>query len=144
LSLTQYCSKVYVVRRSDRFRARPHFVEKVQNHPAIEVLDNTVVTRIEGNGGVEEVRIRTPHDGSERGLRCAGVFPFIGLAPNAAFVPPAVARDESGYLVTDDALESAVRGLWAIGAVRHGYGGLLSDAIREAGAVANSVVARLR
>jgi thioredoxin reductase (NADPH) len=58
------------------------------------------------------------------------------------FLAAEYARDAAGFLTTSDRLETSVPGVWAIGAVRSGYGGLLSDAIHDARDVATAVRAR--
>jgi len=90
---------------------------------------------------VEKVRLK--RDGKTEELACAGVFAYVGLEPNAAFAPAEIARDERGHLVTNDAFETAVPGIHAIGAVRAGYSGLLRDAAAEAQRVAEAVAKRL-
>ena len=60
------------------------------------------------------------------------------------FVPATVARDAGGFLLTDAGLQTAMPGVFAAGAVRSGYGGLLTHAVAEGVASANSVGALLR
>jgi thioredoxin reductase (NADPH) len=73
----------------------------------------------------------------------AGVFASVGLEPNSACAPPGIRRDERGHLLTDGAFETSTPGIWAIGAVRAGYSGLLRDAVVEAQRVAQAVRDRL-
>jgi len=54
-----------------------------------------------------------------------------------------VGRDERGFLVANDACETGVAGIWAIGAVRSGYSGLLIDAALEARKVAERIARHL-
>jgi thioredoxin reductase (NADPH) len=77
-------------------------------------------------------------------LPCAGVFACVGLEPNSEYLPPEVRRDERSCVVTGDALETSVPGIWAIGAVRSGYSGLLRDAAAEAKRAAKLVSERLK
>jgi len=55
-----------------------------------------------------------------------------------------VVRDERGFLVANDTCETGVAGIWAIGAVRSGYSGLLRDAAAEAKRVAQAAASRLK
>jgi thioredoxin reductase (NADPH) len=87
---------------------------------------------------VERARIRYA-DGRSEEIPCAGVFAYVGLEPNAEFLPPEYARDAAGFLTTNDKLETSVSGVWAAGAVRSGCGGLISDAIGEAQRVAAAI-----
>jgi len=143
LVLARFCRKVHVVHRGERFRARAHFVELVGAAPNIEVLWNTTLEAILGGKMVEKARLRGVRDGATRELPCAGVFVNVGLEPNAEFLPPAAVRDAAGRVVTGEDYETAVPGLWAIGAVRSGYSGLLADAAAEAASVGRSVASRL-
>jgi thioredoxin reductase (NADPH) len=90
---------------------------------------------------VEKVRVR--REGRIEDIASAGVFAYVGLEPNSAFAPPDVGRDGRGHLVTNDAFETSLAGVWAIGAVRAGYSGLLRDAVIEAQRVAEAVRARI-
>ena len=140
--LTHYCGKVLLIHRGTAFRAQPRFVEQVQANPKIEIRFGSTVEAVLGDKMVEKIRVNTG-SGSEE-LAVAGVFAYIGLEPNAAFVPEAVKRDATGRLVTGDTLETALPGLWAAGAVRSGCGGSLEDAMQDAKRAAEAVAARLQ
>jgi thioredoxin reductase (NADPH) len=140
--LTHYCAKVLLLHRGSAFRAQPRFVEQVQANAKIELRFGSRVEAILGGQMVEKILVKSTA-GSEE-LAVAGVFAYIGLEPNAAFVPDTVERDATGRLLTDVTLETALPGLWAIGAVRSGCGGSLEDAMRDAKQAAEAVVARLK
>jgi thioredoxin reductase (NADPH) len=133
LALSQFASKVTLLMRGTAPRARPDLVERVAANAKIVQLANSRVMEIVGNSekGVEGVRLETAGEG-ERTIACAGVFVFIGLEPNTRFLPPEISRDSSGGLITSDHCATALPGLWAVGAVRSGCGGLLTDAAADA------------
>lgn len=130
--LSQFAKKVTIVMRGQKPRARAKFVEVVQAIPNIDVLQQTEVTAIEGTvqQGVTGVRLRTG-DGAESTHTCSGVFVFIGLKPNADFLPESIDRDDAGGVMVSHAGETSIPGIWAVGAVRSGYGGLLADAEQD-------------
>jgi thioredoxin reductase (NADPH) len=142
LVLAKFCSKVRVLHRGDRLRAQKHLAEQAGANPKISIMWKTTVDAILGGKMVEKVRVRDT-SGKTDEIPCAGVFAYIGLEPNAAFAPPGIVRDAGGHLVTDDALETAMKGIWAIGAVRAGYSGLLKDAAAEGERAAKAVSERL-
>ena len=111
-------------------RARSHYVGRIEANKAISVMSNHVVLEILGEGRVSGVRVRNLENDSEPVIACTGVFPFIGSEPNSAFVADCVAL-ENGYVVTDGRFESSVPGIFAVGAVRKGYSGQLTDALLE-------------
>jgi thioredoxin reductase (NADPH) len=102
---------------------------------------NTTVEAILGGKMVEKVRVR--RNGNTEEIAAAGMFAYVGLEPNVACAPMNVRRDERGHLVTHDRFETSMPGIWAIGAVRAGYSGLLRDAVVEAQRVAEAVRDRL-
>jgi len=63
---------------------------------------------------------------------CRGLFVFVGLPPHATLLGPEVARDADGFVVTDARFETALPGVFAVGAVGAGYGGRLTQAVAEA------------
>jgi thioredoxin reductase (NADPH) len=139
--LAKFCRKVHIAHRGDSFRAQKHLAEQVRANPRISILWKSSVEAILGAKMVEKVRVR--RDGKTEDIASAGVFAYVGLEPNAACAPSGVVRDGRGHLVTNDAFETSMAGVWAIGAVRAGYSGLLRDAVIEARRVADAVRDRL-
>ena len=130
LALTLYASKVTLVMRGDAPRARQEFVDQVAANDKIELLSGTQASEFIGDDmGITGVRIVGP--GGEQVVPCSAIFVFVGLDPNTCFLPAEVARDDAGAIVTTG-LQSSMPGLWAIGAARSGFGGLLADASADA------------
>ena len=136
--LSGFARRVHLVHRGSEFRARRDFVDAVKKQPKIQLHLRTVAEAAIGETGVRAVRVCGLDDSQSREIACAGFFPFIGLDPACEFVPDRVKRDAQGFLVTDDAMRTTLPGLHAAGAVRSGYGGLLSQAMAEGVAAANS------
>ena len=143
LHLAAYASAVTIVTRGEGFRARQRYVARAADDEKFQFRWSTEVVEILGRDGVEAVRLRDRTDGGIEELPCRGVFVFVGLAPNAEFLGPLVARDASGFVVTDSALETATPGLFAVGAVRSLYPGRLTSAVGEATAAALAASRRL-
>lgn len=141
LVLSRFCSRVHLLHRGERFRARRHWVDRVSANPKISIMWNTTVVALFGDKMVENVCVRGTRDGQVREVACAGIFAYIGVEPNSACLPAEVRCDEKSFVVTDDVLQTSVPGLWAIGAVRSGYSGLLHDAVAEARHAAQAAVA---
>ena len=141
LVLSKFCKKVHIVHRGDKLTAQQHLVDHAKADAKISYIWKSTVEAILGGKMVEKVRVK--RDGKSEEMPVAGIFAYVGLEPNAAFVPQGVARDANGHLVTNGTFETGVPGLHAIGAVRAGYSGLLKDAAAEAKSVAESVRKRL-
>lgn len=117
--LTRYASRVYIVHRRDTFRASPVIQERVRANPKIAVVWDSVVERIEGDGGaVKHLALRNVKTGATSVLPVGGVFVFVGFRPNTGVVRGHFDHDEAGYIVTDAQMRSSIPGLWAAGDVR--------------------------
>lgn len=128
LALVHFAGKVTIVMRGAAPRARADLVARVAAEPKIVLLPNTEVREIVGDAsGVTGVRLASGDT-----LPCAGVFVFVGLDPAAHFLPAEVERDAVGAVVAGEDGRTGHDGLWAIGAVRAGFGGLLADAEADA------------
>jgi len=143
LVLANFCRSVRVATRGDRLRAQKHLVDKAAANSKISILHKTTVDAILGSKMVETVRLKSTADAKTEHIGAAGVFAYVGLEPNSGFVPQSMARDDGGHIMTDAAFETTMRGIWAIGAVRAGYSGLLRDAVPEAKRAAKAVRERI-
>jgi thioredoxin reductase (NADPH) len=142
LVLAEHCARVHIVHHGTAFTGRADLAARLAGHANVTVIANAEIERIEGADGVERVVVKRLDDERRIDLPCKGVFPYVGLLPNTAFLPPDFERDASGYLVTDGTLETSVPGAFAVGAVRAGYGGLLDEAVRDGAVAARTVAAR--
>jgi thioredoxin reductase (NADPH) len=143
LALSQYVGTLTILMRGAQPRARAELVEQVRQLDNATVRTGVEVQAILGESTVNAVEVRSQGDTNER-IECAGVFVFVGLTPNSEIAPAGVARNAAGAIVTDGAMQTAVAGVYAAGAVRAGYSGKLVDAVREAKAAAESVARTLR
>jgi thioredoxin reductase (NADPH) len=117
--LTRYASKVFIVHRRGQFRASPIVQKKVFDNPKIEVVWDTVVERIEGDGGkTTHLELRNVKTGAGSRLPVGGVFVFIGFRPNTGVVQGHFTHDSGGYMLTDDHMMTSIEGLFAAGDVR--------------------------
>lgn len=144
LHLAQYASRVIIVIRGTRPRARRTSVERIKTLPNVALRASSEVVAIAGADGVEAVRIVDRAGGGEEEIACRGVFVFIGLEPNAAPFAALAETDDSGGILTDERMQTACPGLYAIGAVRAGYRGRLVHAVGEAATAAMVAAARCR
>jgi thioredoxin reductase (NADPH) len=142
LVLSHYCGGVRLIHRGDAFSGSARFAEQVRANEKIQITWNATLDAIGGGQMVEKVRVRH-NDGRLEELPCAGVFAYIGLEPNTDFLQAGIGRDAQGFVQTASTLETAHKGVWAIGAVRSGFGGTLDDAVRDARSVASAIKGEL-
>ena len=117
--LTKFASRVHLIHRRDELRAVKVIQEEAFRNDKITIHWNTVVSEIRGGDqGVSELILQDVKTKELRELKVPGVFVFVGLIPNAHFVPESVERDPQGFLVTDPNMATAVPGVFAAGDVR--------------------------
>jgi thioredoxin reductase (NADPH) len=117
--LTRYASKVYIIHRRREFRASKILQQRVFDNPKIEVIWDTVVERIEGQGPeVTHLALRNAVTGATSNLPVGGVFVFIGFRPNTGIIKGHFRHDAGGYVITDENMMSSIPGLYAAGDVR--------------------------
>jgi thioredoxin reductase (NADPH) len=138
--LAEKVGRVLVVHRGDTFaRAQQVAVDRLQARSNVELLLKTEVVEIVGDGSVSSVRLRTGADARAQAI--SGVFIFVGLEPNSAFVRGVLELDPSGHVVVDARLQTSVPGVFAAGDIRQGSAGQLVSA---AGDGASAAVAAAR
>jgi thioredoxin reductase (NADPH) len=120
--LARLTSQVVLLHRRDRFRAQKALADRVRNNPHIEVRLNTIIKEIKGDKKVSSLVLEhSDNNGKGTGEiyeeQADAVFVFVGTIPQTALVPDAQ-KDEIGYIVTNQRMESSLPGLFAAGDVR--------------------------
>jgi len=117
LVLTKFATKVTIIHRRDRFRASKIMVDRALRHGKINVLWNTVVDDIIGDGSVQGLMLRDVTTGDRRDFRVDGLFVAIGHHPNTELFRGQVELDEKGYVVLKKHTMTSVDGVFAAGDV---------------------------
>ncbi len=116
LLLSKLSDKIIMIHRKDRFRAQKALADRVLANRNIEVRFNTVCREIKGSISVESVILE--ENGISYEQDTDAVFIFAGTVPNSGMVPD-VAKDGAGCIITDQRMETSVKGIFAAGDVRN-------------------------
>ncbi len=118
--LSQLCSKVTMLVRSENFRASKIMEERVRNTPNIEILLNTETEEVLGDGQlVTGVRVKNKTTGEVSDIPATGFFVAIGHDPNTAIFKGQLEMDDTGYLITEGkTTKTNVPGVFACGDVQ--------------------------
>lgn len=117
--LTKFADKVTLVHRRDALRAVKIAQERAFANPKLDVLWNTVVQEIQGDGVVEKVILKNVVTGESSEMDIDGVFIYVGIEPNTEFLKNLITLTDRGYIPTDDNMCTNVPGIYAVGDVRH-------------------------
>ena len=114
--LTKMAKKVTVVHRRNELRAEKINQEHAFSNPKISFVWDSVLEEIAGKNIVEKVILRNLKTNATSELKTDGVFIYVGLIPNTAFVD--VKKDEWGFIIANDKMETSVKGIFVAGDCR--------------------------
>jgi thioredoxin reductase (NADPH) len=116
LYLSKLARKVYVVHRRSQLRTEKITQERAFSNPRIQFVWDSLVEEVAGENKVESVLTRNVKSDKERRLSVDGVFIYVGNVPNTDFID--VKKDENKFIITNDRLETSIRGIFAAGDCR--------------------------
>jgi thioredoxin reductase (NADPH) len=96
--LTKFAKKVYIVHRRDELRASKIMQSRALDHPKIEVLWDSVITKVDGGKVVEKVIVQNVKTKKEETREAGGLFFAIGHTPNTSFLNGALDLLDNGYI----------------------------------------------
>ncbi|MPZ37472.1 MAG: FAD-dependent oxidoreductase [Rhizobiales bacterium] len=118
LVLTEHAACVAIIHRGAAFDAQRVLIDRATKHDKIEIVASTGVEEIVGADSVVGVRLRDLTAGTIHERAVKGVFVYVGLEPNTAFLRGIVALDPAGHIETDIMMRTSVPGIFAAGDVR--------------------------
>ena len=139
--LTRFARKVTVIHRRSTLRAEHILQTRARKNEKIDFIWDTVVTKINGDPGVNSIELKNVTTGETWTRPTDGVFIFIGHLPNSSLFAGQLERDEQGYLIVDQQLRTNVEGVWAAGEIADP---VFKQAITSAGMGAAAAIAAER
>jgi thioredoxin reductase (NADPH) len=118
LQLTRFASKVTLIHRRSELRATRIIQEKAFTNPKIEFMWNSTIEQINGNEKVKSLKLHNVKTGKTSTLNIAGIFIAIGFIPSTSYLKGLLSLDAEGYIITNDKMETGIRGVFAAGDIR--------------------------
>ncbi|MDU1006844.1 MAG: thioredoxin-disulfide reductase [Clostridium butyricum] len=118
LFLTKFAEKVYLIRRYNYFKGEQSVIDEVFNHPKIEVLLNEDVIEAKGQDFLNRVVLKNTLDGIISELKVDAIFGYIGTEPKTEEVKKYLNLNDQGYIITNEDMETNIKGVYAAGDVR--------------------------
>lgn len=156
--LSRFARKVTMLIRGPQATAAKYLYDALMANEKIEILLNTDLIEVRGEGKLDEVFVKDTASGESRALKGAALFVFIGVRPQSDIVADLVERSAKGHLLTGSnllqagkrpkgwnlerdpyLLETSVPGIFAAGDVRMGATPRVASAVGE-GAIAQALI----
>jgi thioredoxin reductase (NADPH) len=116
--LTRFASKVYLIHRRDSFKASKIMQERALNNPKIEVIWNTEVSELLGEGKLTGIKTNNLVDGTQNTLELDGLFIAIGNDPRVWLVENQLTLTPEKFIEVDGrSSKTSLPGVFAAGDV---------------------------
>jgi len=115
LELATLAKKVYLVHRRDTFRADEITVEKLKNSKNVELVLNSVGTKIIGDKNVEAIEVENIVTKEKKTLKVDGIFIEIGYVVDTSFIQHLVKVNEKKEIIVDERCNTSHPGIFAAG-----------------------------
>lgn len=117
--LSNFVNKIYLIHRSNKFRADSNIVNKAKKNPKIFFIVNTILNEIKDikKNIVTKIIIKNIKTKKINTLRVNAVFPYIGSIPISDFAKNLGVLNKKGYFIVNNKCETILKGLYAVGDV---------------------------
>ena len=104
--------------RKDKLSADQTLIDQASKISNIEFLYNYDITKLNGDNSLKSILITNNQNLSELELNVEGLFIAIGRKPDTDNLKGLINLDEKGYIVTDEDMQTNIKGVYAAGDVR--------------------------
>lgn len=111
--LSRLTKKVYLLNRSEKFRANAYRVENAKKLKNFKILTSSQVINLNGEKILESIDIN--NNGKKQNLKVEGLFVAIGHEPNLNFLDFKIEKDKNGYIIVDESMKTSEKNVYACG-----------------------------
>jgi len=106
LHLARYARRVTLVVRAQSLHAgmSHYLIQEIESTPNIHVRTCTEVVGGNGEGRLQQLVLRETYTGEHETVAADALFALIGADPHTDWLPPRIARDPNGFLLTGEEL----------------------------------------
>ena len=109
LHLARYARRVTLVVRAQSLQAgmSHYLIQEIEATPNLDVRTGTEVVGGKGEGRLEQLVLRDSGTGQQETVGGDAMFVLIGADPHTDWLPPDIARDPKGFLLTGEELSDS-------------------------------------
>ena len=116
LYLSDICSKVYVINKTEEFKDGEALLEEVNNKDNIQLLTSTTIKGINGDEKVESIDIFNKEGNSN--IKISGLFVALGKIPENNNIVKDIKIDDNGYIVAREDCHTNINHIYVAGDIR--------------------------
>ncbi|MBU1131840.1 thioredoxin-disulfide reductase [Patescibacteria group bacterium] len=113
--LSDICEKVYLLVRTDQYRAEQILIDSVKKKQNVEIMNFTEVGELIGEKKLEKIKVINNQTKEEREIALNGLFIEIGYRTQTDLIKGLVDLDERGYVIVDNENKTSLTGFFAAG-----------------------------
>jgi len=117
--LTKFASKVYVIHRRDELRAVKSIQDRAFKNEKMVFIWDSVVEEVQGENFVKNLVLKNLKTEEKQDLPVDGVFVYVGILPNNELLKEDIILDKSGFVITNEVMETNISGVYAVGDLRN-------------------------
>lgn len=111
--LSRLAKKIYLINRSEKFRAGEHQIKRISEMKNVEILTNAQVSKLSGANELSGIQLT--QNGETIDLKVDGLFVAIGQEPYLPFLNIDIKKDSGGYILVDENMQTSEKNLFACG-----------------------------
>ncbi|EFF41670.1 NAD(P)/FAD-dependent oxidoreductase [Mycoplasmopsis alligatoris] len=115
--LSKIASHVYLVIKDAEFNAEKRLVDDLLKLDNVTIFRESQIVELQGGDMVEKALVKDKN-GKITSLEIASFFPYIGLEPAAYFAQGLGVLEPTGFIKTNEEMETRVPGVYAAGDIR--------------------------
>ena len=117
LYLSDICSNVYVINKSDSFKDGDNLLEKINSKTNIHLILNSDIKSINGGANIESVDV-LDKSGNITTLNINGLFIALGKIPENNNIVKDIKLDDNGYIVAREDCHTNINHVYVAGDIR--------------------------
>src|SRR5687768_14678433 len=141
LTLANFAETVLVFQREASFTGSHSYLDRVLSEPKIAPRYRATIEEVLGGDQLTGVRVRNLASNEVSKVDLAGLFVYVGMKPNTAFLRNILKLSDTGHVPTDGWMKTERNGLYAAGDIRQDSA---AQAITSAGDGATAAIAAYR
>ena len=115
--LASIASKVYLIHRSNDFRADDILTNELKKQKNVEIIYNSNITKLNGTNYLDSIEL-TSSDGINKKIAISGLFIAIGRDPESENFKDLINTNQNGYFIANEDCHTNIDGIYVSGDCR--------------------------